>query len=314
MTARITLTAENGPLAGQEFIFTERRTCLVGRAEDCDLRLPNGPIFSDVSRHHCLLHIDPPALRVRDLGSRNGTRVNGTQIGHPTGRDALEAPPVFLASYELRDGDVLEVGHTHFRVHGAVPAEPPPVLVAGEGAYRLPPGAGLALGATTAGEMMTPHVVTIAADATLAEAAALLTDKGVTAVPVVGPDGRPVGVLSRTDVVAHDCEGAEADGPAVAKGQPGPAGERVLMIQKAGPTRVGDIMKQFVFAVSPTAPAAVVVEAMLSLSVHRLFVTDAQGAIIGVISTTDVLRHLRRPAAAAPAPAISPVCMISAPA
>jgi CBS domain-containing protein len=311
MTARITLTVENGPLAGQEYAFTERRTSLVGRADDCDLRLPNGPGYSDVSRHHCLLHIDPPALRVRDLGSRNGTRVNGTQIGHPTGRDALEAPPVFLASYELRDGDVLEVGHTLFRVHGAVPAEPPPVLVAGEGARHCPAGAHLALGATTAGEMMTPHVVTIAADAAIEEAAALLTDKGVTAVPVVGADGRPVGVLSRTDVVAHDCEGAEAAGPVA--GPPAPAEERVLMIQKAGPTRVGDIMTQFVFAVAPTAPAAVVVEAMLSLSVHRLFVTDAQGAIIGVISTTDVLRHLRRPAAPAPAPALSPVCLISAP-
>ena len=56
---------------------------------DGDLRLPNGPGYADVSRHHCLLHIDPPAVWVRDLGSRNGTRVNGTQIGHPTGRDAV---------------------------------------------------------------------------------------------------------------------------------------------------------------------------------------------------------------------------------
>src|SRR6185312_4914032 len=52
MTARITLTAENGPLAGKEYAFTERRTCLVGRGDDCDLRLPNGPGFADVSRHH----------------------------------------------------------------------------------------------------------------------------------------------------------------------------------------------------------------------------------------------------------------------
>jgi CBS domain-containing protein len=306
MTARITLTAENGPLAGQEFAFTERRTCLVGRAEDCDLRLPNGPGFADVSRHHCLLHVDPPTLRVRDLGSRNGTRVNGTQIGHPTGRDApLDAPPVFLASYDLRDGDLLEVGHSLFRVRGAIPADAPPVLVAGEGARSAPAGADLALGARTAAEMMTPHVVSIHADATIAEAAALLTDKGVTAVPVVAADGRPVGVLSRTDVVAHDCEAADvlpADG-----GREAPA-------EKAGPARVGDIMTQFVFAVAPSAPAAVVVDAILSLSVHRLFVTDAQGAIIGVISTTDVLRHLRRPAAPAPAPAVAPVCLISAPA
>jgi CBS domain-containing protein len=313
MTAQITLTAENGPLAGKEYDFTERRTCLVGRGEDCDLRLPNGPGFADVSRHHCLLHVDPPTLRVRDLGSRNGTRVNGSQIGHPVGRDALlDAPPVFLASYDLREGDLLEVGHTLFRVRGAVPTDAPPVLVAGEGARPSPPAAGLALGASTAAEMMTPHVVSIRADATVEEAAALLTDKGVTAVPVVGPDGRPVGVLSRTDVVAHDSEVADVV-PAGGPPSPAPGGERLLPAERAGPARVGDIMTQFVFAVAPSAPAAVVVDAMLSLSVHRLFVTDAQGAIIGVISTTDVLRHLRRPASPPP-DAASPVCLITGPA
>jgi CBS domain-containing protein len=315
MTARITLTVENGSHAGEEYGFTERRTCLIGRADDCDLRLPNGPGYCDVSRHHCLLHIDPPAVWVRDLGSRNGTRVNGTEIGHPAGREGgAEPPPVFLPSYELRDGDELRVGHTAFRVRGAVAADVPPVLVAGEGAAarRPPAGAGRALEAVTAAEMMTPHVVSIPAEATVEEAAALLTDKGIAAVPVVGAGGRPVGVLSRTDVVAHDCEGATA-GPAADEGRADPTTGRVLRVEKAGPV-VGDIMTQFVFAVGMTTPATVVVDAMLSLAVHRLFVTDAQGALVGVISTTDVLRHLRRPAAPPAAPAVSPVCLITAPA
>jgi CBS domain-containing protein len=316
MSARISLTVENGPLAGQEFAFTERRTCLIGRADDCDLRLPNGAGYSDVSRHHCLLHIDPPAVWVRDLGSRNGTRLNGTEIGHPTGREVVnDGPPVFLPSHELRDGDELLVGHTAFRARGAAPADAPPVLVAGEGAaaHQPPAASGLSLRATTAAEMMTAHVVSIPATATVAEAAALLTDKGVTAVPVVGADGRAVGVLSRTDLVAYDCEGASADGPADGKGRPAPGGGRVLTVAKVGETRVSDIMTQFVFAVATTAPAAVVVDAMLSLAVHRLFVTDGRGAIVGVISTTDVLRHLRRPVGPAPAAAVSPVCLISAP-
>jgi CBS domain-containing protein len=310
MSARITLTVENGSLAGEEYSFTERRTCLIGRAEDCDLRLPNGPGYCDVSRHHCLLHIDPPALWVRDLGSRNGTRLNGREIGHPAGGGA-DGPPVFLPSYELHDGDELLVGHTVFRVRGAVPAAPPPVLVAGEGvAAHRPVGGGLSLDVTTAADLMTPHVVSIPPTATLLEAAALLTDRGVTAVPVVGADGRAVGVLSRTDLVAYDCEGASAAGPSDAA----PAGGRVPPVEKAGETRVGDLMTQFVFAVAPSAPAAVVVDAMLSLAVHRLFVTDGRGAIVGVISTTDVLRHLRAPARPVPAAAVSPVCLISAPA
>ncbi|KYC36281.1 hypothetical protein WA1_52005 [Scytonema hofmannii PCC 7110] len=33
------------------------------------------------SRYHCLLDINPPDIRVRDFGSRNGTYVNGKKIG-----------------------------------------------------------------------------------------------------------------------------------------------------------------------------------------------------------------------------------------
>lgn len=45
---------------------------LVGREEDCHLR-PNSDL---VSRHHCVFIVDQFAVRLRDLGSTNGTRVN----------------------------------------------------------------------------------------------------------------------------------------------------------------------------------------------------------------------------------------------
>ena len=49
---------------------------LVGREQDCHLR-PNSDL---VSRHHCVFSIDDYAIRLRDLGSTNGTRVNGTNL------------------------------------------------------------------------------------------------------------------------------------------------------------------------------------------------------------------------------------------
>lgn len=50
---------------------------LVGRESDCQC------ILDDlcVSRHHCVFILDRWALRVRDLGSRNGTLINGNRIG-----------------------------------------------------------------------------------------------------------------------------------------------------------------------------------------------------------------------------------------
>jgi CBS domain-containing protein len=268
-----------------------------------------------------LLEIDPPHLSVRDLGSRAGTLVNGNPIGRPARRSRRDPGSALIASFRLRDGDALQVGATVFRVRGAVPADSPPVLVDGVSAaapWHLPAGEGieekdgilcirrgsrpatwpgalakLALEARTAADLMTPHVVSIPASATVIEAEALLRDRGLSAVPVVGEDGQPVGVLSRADIVAFDCE--ENHGPPASPEtptDPGASASHVLRIDYVGPARVQDIMTQVVFAVAPDTPAAKVVEALLSLRVHRLFVIDPSGSLLGVISMTDVLRHL----------------------
>jgi predicted component of type VI protein secretion system len=50
---------------------------LIGRAEDCDLRLES----DFVSNYHCILLLDEYTLRLRDLGSKNGTFVNGRRVG-----------------------------------------------------------------------------------------------------------------------------------------------------------------------------------------------------------------------------------------
>jgi pSer/pThr/pTyr-binding forkhead associated (FHA) protein len=51
-------------------------TTVIGRREDCDMRIP----LSEVSRKHCRLIKDNGALRVEDLGSSNGTYVNGQRV------------------------------------------------------------------------------------------------------------------------------------------------------------------------------------------------------------------------------------------
>ena len=130
MPAEVRLTITQGLHRGKEFVFRERTVGAIGRAADCLLRLPCDLAHLDVSRHHCLLDIDPPRIRVQDLGSRNGTFVNGRLIGHRTSRDPVEQeaePP--SAGCELKDGDELGLGPVVLRVgiKGAeiVPAKSP---------------------------------------------------------------------------------------------------------------------------------------------------------------------------------------------
>lgn len=110
MNPRITLIAQTGPLMGQEFTFTRRVWWVVGRSSDCQLQLPGDDFRTlTVSRRHCLLDIDPPFARVRDLGSLNGTFVNERNIGQ---RDKVALPQ----ETELHDGDRLVVGNSQFLI------------------------------------------------------------------------------------------------------------------------------------------------------------------------------------------------------
>ena len=62
----------------------------------------------------------------------------------------------------------------------------------------------LALKARTAAELMTENVVSIPETAPLHEAIATLIDRGFSGAPVVNAAGRPVGVISLTDIVVHE--------------------------------------------------------------------------------------------------------------
>ena len=67
---------------------------VIGRRHDCDLRIP----LMSVSRRHCQFNRDEGVLKIRDLGSRNGTYLNGKRIDEAV----------------IQAGDYIEVGPLKF--------------------------------------------------------------------------------------------------------------------------------------------------------------------------------------------------------
>ena len=98
------------PQGGGDPIPLMKEKLLVGRRESCDIVLR----FANVSAHHCQLTFDSGYLYVRDLGSRNGIKVNDIKVDDK----------------RLDPGDVLSVAKHKYEVlynpteHGAV--GPPP--------------------------------------------------------------------------------------------------------------------------------------------------------------------------------------------
>ena len=157
----------------------------------------------------------------------------------------------------------------------------------------------LVLRAETAAELMTANPLSIRDTATVAEAVALLTDKGFSGAPVIDEAGRPIGVLSRADILAYD---RERDWPGMSESSfDTEAGLRSHLGPFTGEPRAGkldairvrDLMTPAVFSVAPETSASKVIEELLALNVHRLFVVDQSGVLVGVISALDVLRHLQ---------------------
>lgn len=64
------------PLDGSAAIEVSKELTLVGRKEDCDLRLDH----KSVSKLHCIIVKADGLLLLRDLGSTNSTRVNGQRV------------------------------------------------------------------------------------------------------------------------------------------------------------------------------------------------------------------------------------------
>jgi CBS domain-containing protein len=156
----------------------------------------------------------------------------------------------------------------------------------------------LTLWAETAADLMTPNPVSIAANAPVKEAIAFLADKGFSAAPVIDHAGRPIGVLSRTDILIHDREKVEYLPTAperferTARTRMGESLEVGFQVENVDGTRVSDIMTPAVFSVGLETSASKVVEEMLALKVHHMFVVGDDGILVGIISALDILRRL----------------------
>src|SRR5580765_7448334 len=95
---RITLNVIAGPHEGLEFTFDRHDTFLVGRSQHAHFQLPAKDKY--FSRVHFMIEVNPPSCRLIDMGSHNGTYVNGIQV----------------LTADLNDGDQIHAGHTILRL------------------------------------------------------------------------------------------------------------------------------------------------------------------------------------------------------
>ncbi len=110
-------------IEGKTFTFSEHDTFVFGRMDDCHACIADDTL---VSRHHFILEVNPPAACLRDLGSLNGTYVNGEKFGaRKAGETPEQGAKRRYPEIILKHGDRIKVGRTELEVVIQQPKEAP---------------------------------------------------------------------------------------------------------------------------------------------------------------------------------------------
>lgn len=117
-------------------------------------------------------------------------------------------------------------------------------------------------------DIMTRDVVTVRPELPVDRLLELVIESRLGCVPVVGDHGRPVGMITRVDVVAQ-CTGREPR-----------------------PLLAGELMLPLAITLGVRATVAHAAALMASEGVHHVPIVDDSGRLIGLVSTFDVVHWL----------------------
>ena len=149
----------------------------------------------------------------------------------------------------------------------------------------------------TVRDVMTRKVYTTSPTATLAEAAAIMSRRRVSGLPVVAEGGRLSGILSQKDVirVLHEKAGLSLPGgvfelllDVAAAGEPALLDRCRAVLER---TAVRGVMSRPAVAVSPTTSLDDAVQRMMTSKINRLPVVD-RGRVVGIVTRHDLLTGL----------------------
>ena len=117
-------------------------------------------------------------------------------------------------------------------------------------------------------DVMSTNLIVLDVHMSLGEAAAVLSEHRISGAPVVSGSAKPLGIVSRADLLDPRHQGAQ--------------------------TTVADAMTRVLYAVRPTDPVMAAVRLMATENIHRVVVVDGAGLLCGIVTSMDVMRALAR--------------------
>lgn len=149
----------------------------------------------------------------------------------------------------------------------------------------------------TAWDFMTAEPYSVNIDQTIETVFRLIEDKRISAVPVINDKKQLIGVISKSDLLKFLYNKVDSASKIVASFQ---GADLDLSLREVLPeflklkdfksVLVKDVMTKFVYSVNVNAKAEGIMKEMQEKKIHRMYVLDNSGILIGVITTLDVFR------------------------
>jgi CBS domain-containing protein len=147
---------------------------------------------------------------------------------------------------------------------------------------------------TPVADIMTKTVISVRTETDLEDVMELLERHSISGVPVVDAFGRPIGVVSRADVLRARKEPGDVEEVRVVTARPrggDPTGiEPGCHVIEPVPITAGDVMSTVVFALHESSNVGQAASLMAFEGVHRLPIVASRGEVVGILSAIDVLR------------------------
>ncbi len=149
-------------------------------------------------------------------------------------------------------------------------------------------------------DLMSPEVLTVTQDLSLERLARFFIDNSISGAPVTDDEGKPIGVVSVTDLVRRQSQSAESlfDKGQAAYFHPVEVGQLAyeefpgLAVEADSGAIVADIMTPIMFTVEEDTPIHLVADTMMRGRIHRLVVTRNK-RVVGILTAFDLLRVVR---------------------
>ena len=140
-------------------------------------------------------------------------------------------------------------------------------------------------------DAMTADVVTVQPGTSLKEAARTLVERRVSGLPVVDAAGELVGMISEGDILVRERGEVESNGGPLAW----LVNPRQLQdFEKLDARVVGEAMTTPAITIGPARPVTAAAALMIDRGVNRLPVVDQRGALVGIVTSADLVRAFAR--------------------